>query len=87
MPCKARMARKLLRDKKAKVVRREPFTIQLLYGSSGYKQDISLGIDAGSKHIGTSATTSTVRILTWHSTNSVTVTTTTAKQSRLSRIR
>ena len=38
-------------------MKREPFTIQLLYGSSGYKQEISLGIDAGSKHIGVSATT------------------------------
>ena len=59
MPCKPSKARKLLRDKKAKVIKREPFTIQLLYGSSGYKQDISLGIDAGSKHIGISATTTT----------------------------
>ena len=35
----------------------EPFTIQLLYGSSGYKQAVSLGIDAGTQHIGVSATT------------------------------
>ncbi len=34
-----------------------PFTLQLLYGSSGYTQDISLGIDAGTHHIGVSATT------------------------------
>jgi 5-methylcytosine-specific restriction endonuclease McrA len=57
MPCKSAKARKLLRDGKAKVVQRTPFTIQLLYGSSGYKQAISLGIDAGSKMIGLSATT------------------------------
>lgn len=57
MPCKPRKARILLKHGKAKVVKREPFTIQLLYGSSGYKQPISLGIDAGSKHIGVSATT------------------------------
>ena len=57
MPCKPAKARKLLRDGKAKVVQRTPFTIQLLYGSSGYKQAISLGIDAGSKMIGLSATT------------------------------
>lgn len=57
MPCSARKARLLLKQKKAKVLKREPFTIQLLYGSSGYKQEISLGIDAGSKHIGVSATT------------------------------
>ena len=57
MPCKAARARILLKQRKAKVVRREPFTIQLLYGSSGYKQDITLGIDAGSKYIGVSAST------------------------------
>ena len=58
MPCKPQKARKLLRNGKAKVIRREPFTIQLLYGSSGYRQHITLGVDAGSKHIGLSATTS-----------------------------
>lgn len=34
-----------------------PFTIQLLYNSTNYTQDVSLGIDSGSKHIGISATT------------------------------
>lgn len=57
MPCKPRKARILLKEKKAKVVNRTPFTIQLLYGSSGYKQPINLGVDAGSKYIGLSATT------------------------------
>lgn len=57
MPCKPAKARHLLKDGKAKVIRTEPFTIQLLYGSSGYKQPITLGVDAGSKHIGLSATT------------------------------
>lgn len=57
MPCKPAKARHLLQEGKAKVKRTEPFTIQLLYGSSGYKQDVTLGVDAGSKHIGLSATT------------------------------
>lgn len=57
MPCSPRKARLLLKQNKAKVIKREPFTIQLLYGSSGYKQPVNLGIDAGSKHIGISATT------------------------------
>ncbi|RDU35765.1 HNH endonuclease [Neobacillus piezotolerans] len=57
MPCSPRKARILLKEKKAKVVKQTPFTIQLLYGSSGYKQPISLGVDAGTKHIGISATT------------------------------
>ena len=57
MPCKPRKARKLLKEAKAKVVNRTPFIIQLLYGSSGYKQQVNLGVDAGSKYIGVSATT------------------------------
>ena len=59
MPCKPQKARKLLKNGKAKVVKIEPFTIQLLSGSSGYKQEITLGIDTGSKHIGISASTDT----------------------------
>ncbi len=57
MPCKPRKARKLLKQGKAKVIKRAPFTIQLLFGSSGYTQEITLGVDTGSKHIGISATT------------------------------
>ena len=49
--------RRLLKSDKAKVVKHCPFTIQLLYGSTDYTQEISLGIDAGSKYIGISATT------------------------------
>ena len=49
--------RRLLKEGKAKVVKRCPFTIQLLYDSTRYTQEINLGIDAGSKHIGVSATT------------------------------
>lgn len=57
MPCKPQKARKLLKEGKAKVVKHEPFTIQLFYGSSSYKQPITLGIDTGSVHIGASAST------------------------------
>ena len=63
MPCKPSKARKLLNNGKAKLVKPTPFTIQLLFGSSGYKQEISLGIDAGTKQIGFSATTSTKVLL------------------------
>jgi N6-L-threonylcarbamoyladenine synthase len=49
--------RNLLKTKKAKVIKRCPFTIQLAYDSTNYTQPINLGIDAGSKHIGVSATT------------------------------
>ena len=49
--------RRLLRDKKAKVVRRCPFTIQLLYDTTSIVQEVTLGVDAGSKTVGLSATT------------------------------
>lgn len=47
----------LLKNKKAKVIKRCPFTIQLLYDTTNYTQNITLGVDSGSKHIGLSATT------------------------------
>ena len=57
MPCKEAKARKLLKQNKAKIYKREPFTIQLLFVCENQAQDITLGVDAGSKHIGLSATT------------------------------
>lgn len=57
MPCKPQKARKLLKSGKAEIYKYTPFTIKLNYGSAGYKQPITLGIDAGSVHIGASATT------------------------------
>lgn len=49
--------RRLLKDKKAVVVNSCPFTIKLTYVTSDYKQEIVLGVDAGTKHVGLSATT------------------------------
>ena len=57
MPCSPGKARLLLKQQKAHVVKRTPFTIKLLYGGAGYKQPITLGVDAGSKHVGLSAST------------------------------
>lgn len=57
MPCKPQKARVLLQEGKATVVKQVPFTIKLLYGSSSYKQPVSLGMDAGSRHIGIAVTT------------------------------
>ena len=57
MPCSPRKARLLLKAGKAKVIKMVPFSLQLRYGSSGYKQEVSLGIDAGTRHLGVSATT------------------------------
>lgn len=45
--------RRLLKEKKAKVVRREPFTIKLLYEpETDVVQECYCGVDTGSKHIG-----------------------------------
>ena len=49
--------RVLLKSGKAKVVKKCPFIIQLLYDSTNYKQKVTLGVDSGSRHIGISATT------------------------------
>lgn len=49
--------RRLLKSNKAKVVRKCPFTIQLLYDSTTHTQEITLGVDSGSRYIGISATT------------------------------
>ncbi len=49
--------RRLLKSNKAVVVNLCPFTIKLMYVTSDYKQEIVLGVDAGTKHVGLSATT------------------------------
>ena len=48
----------LLKTGQAVVVKKEPFTIKLTTEKKRYTQDITLGVDSGSKHIGLSATTS-----------------------------
>lgn len=53
MPCSNAIARLLLKQGKAKVKRREPFTIKLMYETTNYTQDLTLGLDTGSGTIGT----------------------------------
>ena len=55
--------RLLLKSGKAKVVRRTPFTIRLVGTSKTYTQAVTLGVDAGSKHVGLSATTEEKELL------------------------
>jgi hypothetical protein len=55
MPCSPPKARTLLKTGKAKVLRREPFTIILLFGSSGYRQEVVGGMDTGSETFGCAA--------------------------------
>ena len=53
MPCSNPIARLLLKQNKAKVKQREPFTIKLIYETTNYTQDLTLGVDTGSGTIGT----------------------------------
>lgn len=52
MPCKPQKARKLLKTKKAKIISYKPFTIQLTIATGETKQDVDIGVDTGSSHIG-----------------------------------
>jgi hypothetical protein len=52
MPCQPAKARHLLRDGKAKVVNRKPFTIQLLWDCEENIQEVRCGIDKGCKVTG-----------------------------------
>ena len=55
MPCASVIARLLLKQGKAKCMKRTPFTIKLLYLATNYTQNTTLGIDTGSGKIGSSA--------------------------------
>ena len=47
--------RRLLKNGDARVVRKEPFTVQLLKETTSNVQPVNLGVDTGSSHIGVSA--------------------------------
>ena len=53
MPCSDPIARLLLKQGKAKVKKRDPFTIKLTYETTNYTQGLTLGVDTGSGTIGT----------------------------------
>lgn len=57
MPCSPAKARHMLKAGKTIVARRTPFTIKLTVATGETKQDMTLGVDAGYKHVGISATT------------------------------
>lgn len=52
IPCSQRKARLLLKQKKAKIVGYKPFTIQLCYATGEAKQEVTIGIDEGARHVG-----------------------------------
>lgn len=56
MPTTPRRARLWLKAKRAWVVCREPFTIQLRFETSAYTQPVTIGVDTGSQTVGLAAT-------------------------------
>lgn len=52
MPCRPAKARHLLRDGRAEVVKRRPFTIRLKWKCESNLQTVTVGIDKGSHHTG-----------------------------------
>ena len=57
MPCTPAKAKKLLKRKRAKVVKLFPFTIKLNFVCENQIQEVSLGIDSGYGNVGFSAVT------------------------------
>jgi len=55
MPCSCAKAKHLLKEGKAKVIKRSPFAIQLNFECENQVQDVTLGIDTGFEFIGFSA--------------------------------
>jgi len=56
---RAGKVRRMLRDGRVVIASHTPFAIRLTYDTTCHTQAVSLGVDAGSKHIGLSATTET----------------------------
>jgi len=63
MPTNPIKARRLLKEGKAKIYKYEPFTIQLIYGSYGYVQPTTLGVDTGAKNVGLAVVTDAGKVL------------------------
>jgi RRXRR protein/HNH endonuclease len=64
MPCVPAIARLLLKEGKAKVVRRTPFTIKLLLSSkTTYTKPVTLGVDTGSVVLGVASADESAHIL------------------------
>ena len=64
MPCTPVIARLLLKQGKAKVIRRTPFTIKLLaQPATTYAQPLTLGVDTGSAVIGSAVADDTGKVL------------------------
>src|SRR5258708_2258130 len=56
MPTTPRRARIFLTSRRARVLTREPFTIQLCFETTTYTQPVTVGVDTGSQMVGIAAT-------------------------------
>ncbi len=56
MPTTPRRARIFLKTRRARVVSREPFTIQLRFETTTHTQPVTVGVDTGSQTVGIAAT-------------------------------
>jgi hypothetical protein len=56
MPTTPRRARIFLNTRRARVVSREPFTIQLRFATTTHTQPVTVGVDTGSQTVGIAAT-------------------------------
>jgi hypothetical protein len=65
MPCSCAKAKHLLKAKKAKVIKRFPFTIQLNFKCENKTQDLVLGIDTGYKFLAASVVSEKEELLSW----------------------
>ena len=63
MPCSNAIARLLLKQGRAKVKRKCPFTIKLLYDTTNYTQELIYGVDTGSSHIGSAVVSKDNKVL------------------------
>ena len=59
---RAGKVRRMLKSKEAKVIRRKPFTIQLLIDTTNYTKKYTLGVDAGFQHVGISVVNDTEEV-------------------------
>ena len=57
MPTTPRRARLWLKTKRARIMRREPFTIQLRFDTPDYTQHVTVGVDTGSHTVGVAVVT------------------------------
>lgn len=65
--CNGAKVRVLLKQKRAKVVSKCPFTIKLLYESTSFTQPLTLGVDTGSKYAGSAVINDTTSEILYES--------------------